>query len=1026
MKKTRNFITIILGIIVVFSFISFFIPKAFAAQKLDWENPNKTSKNTYKFKVTDVVNSDLAMQVVGCTGVVNKVSDWMVKLAMSEKMEQAAIERLEKLARNTCRAGEKSATGAAAAIKDFMFTDVVPIIIDCQEINATKDTAAFKELVEQKKSQQKKDNLDLCFNGIAITLAKNQLTAITRSGINWINSGFGGNPLYVQSMTGLTNSIERNILESTINQTFNNPYGEAFSRTAISSYNSGGMKYGATNFLDSLGSDLAYFLTDKDSYFSGGDDSNGGYDGNSYQNTGYYGTETTKQAQLRLAQEANDRFANDFSVGGWEGWLALTQRDQNNPLGYTMLASDYLARRIEEQANETKEQVYSNGGFLNQKKCIEWQQYLEDGIPDEELVINDDGSSSFVPIYNDHKVREFDKCTDWDTVTPGSIIKEKLTMYVNSPERQLELADTINESLNAVFSLLVSKLQSNGLPGLSSGDYAYEDESFNWVDDSNEGFLSSRGSGSYSTNIDLTKDLGNIYYYDERESVGTWNAKLNIPKLASTLGPYDPLSKSYPPHRYYTVTVPGNTEIIRDGYNGWGVGDRVYWDGTKWQNWKKDQANPIKKRGIIQIQKDYVVAAKEALKFLPSVMPKMGELDYCIPGPNPNYKSNSADAQNAYIDWISSLNSVYEKGSLFKRDTDTFTIGGYESDVYQAWANIFNDIKSVWNDLTETDECGEWAGYQNGIGLVCWPRNLGDGTIPDDDQAEKRQKWIDKFSYYINSVLFPGFYKEFDPLMDRLYFDKMTNPYLETENSSYLEDNPAYIPMAEEGYGITKNILTYDEDINEAIANYNRDVNQANINVGKLEAIRKEVGLIVNAAQERRNTNLLKILNEETARQCGEERDSCLSGVGVPPEVLNDIGEYCLAKYNLCIKDNITEAEYKEKYKDCLDEEDILYYDDTYIMSATGDDEALRCTDKLDNDLDGLADERDPDCKDSNGGNGTTYIQYGCSIDRERGQDINTEIQQNDHCSSRTEDECLEEPYYHLKVIEYCKWTPEE
>ena len=76
-------------------------------------------------------------------------------------------------------------------------------------------------------------------------------------------------------------------------------------------------------------------------------------------------------------------------------------------------------------------------------------------------------------VYGPNKISEFDKCVQFETVTPGSIIKDKVSTYINSPERQLELADDINKVLNTLFSTLISKLQNQGLSSLSTDRYEY-------------------------------------------------------------------------------------------------------------------------------------------------------------------------------------------------------------------------------------------------------------------------------------------------------------------------------------------------------------------------------------------------------------------------------------------------------------------------------------------------------------------------------------------------------------------------
>ncbi len=1018
---------IILGAI-TFTFALFFLQAilpstAVGADELNWENPNKNGNNPYKFKATDMLSSQLIMQVVGCTGVVDNVSGAITTFISGgkEKIQKEIKEKIIKAGTNACLGAKKGEKAAVIPIINMNWAEFVNEV-DCKPIQLTSDGKTLDELIETRKSEQASKTREECFNGIAITLAKNQLTSMTRYTMNWINTGFNGDPMYVQNITSLTNSIERNVLEKSYQKLGNSnkayPYGNSFSTTMIRGYNTGMLKYGSTNFLDSLTSDLAYFVTDKDSYFSDKPDT---------------------RTALQRAQDANNSFANDFSSGGWNGWLALTQRDQNNPLGFTMQASQYVADRIAQQAQERKDELYQNNGFLSQKKCVEWQQYTEDG-PDEELIINDDGSGSFVPIFNKYKTSEYDQCSKDEVVTPGSIIKDKLSMYVNSPERQLELADTINESLNSLFSALVSKLQNQGLSSLSSEKYEYTINGF--ANDNmgiSYGYTNNFDGGSFSNGgyrngeFDLTRDLGNTYIYNYNStSLGPWDAKNNSPKLYIGVGPVGKNGK-YESNRYYTVSVAGNTKLFNEGYNGWAVGDRAFWDGKTWQNWKKDiskdgktiKSNPIAKRGVIQIQNDYIVAAKELLSILPNVMPKLGELDYCIPGPNPNWRYNSSEAQSLFQDYTTTLGSDFRVRGWLERDGTYFKIGQSDSSEYINYKNIFNwNDKNIWATVISTPSYfGELFRLAENKG------SLNDNGYNDSEAQEHQTEILDLMKKIDND--FNNYYEIAGEMFDKLYGRNgfLQKEFFEKENSSDLIKNPSYLPMAEEGLSITKNILSYDQSIKDTSSEYKDEITEANLNIGKLNAIRSEVSKIIKIAQDRRDANLIKILNDETIRVCNSRYADCMStGYGLTPQEAARVGErgqLCTAKKQICESTTMTEAQYKRKYASCLAEEDILYYDDSDIINTGGGE---RCNDGIDNDLDNLIDEQDPDCEGvtggGNGGNTGNENTGTCTIDIEAGATVTPLENETDHCIIRdTENDCLIEPYYHLKKAWMCKWT---
>lgn len=951
---------IISGLIILVFIISFFQFSNPLSAATDssisslYSNPNQNgNKNPYKFKVSDVVNSNLLTNVVGCTGVVNKVSTWMMKFVQSPA-QQAAISadkllKIKDQLKSTCstiKAASEAGAGVTPQVNDL----VSPIktvfsklnfkvngqnVKACQEQVDATDDAVLAQAVKEAELENETKLKEQCFDGIAVTLAKNQLTAMTRSAMNWVNSGYGGNPFFVQNMNNLTNNIERNVLETGIDilmaPSNQNPYASDFARTAIRSR---GILSSSSNFLGGLQSSLEYFVSDPNTYYS--------------------------RTALERAQYANDSFANDFSTGGWNGWLALTQIDENNPMGYTMKAAQFLEDQEMTEVQNVKDELVQNNGFMSQKECLSWKRLDENGA-----TMFDEENHKLLTTTNPTQAEKENPngCSDWKIITPGSIIKDKTTNYLNSPERQLELADTINDSLNALFSILISKLEDNGLSGLSDAVVNTD-----WTDNMNE-ITSTDGNSAYDNNgaydgFNLTRDLGNTYIYDGVQSLGTWNAKTNTISTTSVLTNGKKLYPDLAPENYdsqgvaisttntyYTVNTEGKTKLILEGYNGWKVGDRAFWNGKEWQNWQNGQPNPIKKRGVIQIQKDYIVAAKEILQVLPNVMPKLGELDYCLPGPNPSYKTNSTDAQSAYNDWLGSMyvGIVDSSGERFGVKID-----GTGSRTYKDFQAIYTDNPGVWTPIKVSLQwlINQFSNICDGGNDSCDGSYIfaNGGSVDSTIQGhlDSKQDIMDANLNYSGSHLFQNFYEVFDKMMDNIYFKSMKSKYLEREDLSSLDPNPAYIQMAESGLDLTKNITYYNDDITKATISYNDAINQAKVNIAKLEPIKEEVSQIIRAAQARRDARLL----EQLARQSATSDNPMLNPM-------------------------LTPAQYKTKYASCLDEENIQFYDEDTIMNTGGAD-FERCTNGIDDDLDGLVDTKDPDClgAQTGNGNGTPTIIY--------------------------------------------------
>lgn len=1096
--KTPTRKSMILKIGILFLAVFILIPKS-NIQAVDtsisnlYDNPNQSTESQYKFAAAQVLKSGLIQTVIGCTGVTDTVATWMMKTVQSKKMEEMLLEKEAEAERelliNSCSSIKAAGEAGAGSIPQVNNqTDTVGTALEAttattEQISQTAtqalstdnkikacidqvnsyDAKTLAALKKQREGDEARQIKEQCFDGIAVALAKNQLTSMTRSVMNWANTGFGGNPFFaVTDLDSLGKNIEKEQLNSFLYdlQFGSSPYNRDFAASLITSYKNRNEEVG------NVKSDLWNFIK-------------------------YKGEDIVADNVTEKAEQANQIFADDFSTGGWDGWLALTQRDQNNPWGYSIITSQTIADKIKTKIEDTQSELEQNGGFLNQKKCVKWQLFDNTGkpimedvcSPGEEDCVNDTNVFKYSKTKSS-TIPNYDICIEFKNITPGSLIKDKVSNYLTSPERQLELSKTINDSLNALFSVLIYKLEEGGLAGLSDSSVLT-----NWTDNINNPFTETELGEDTSIsnknpygNFSITRDLGNTYIHDNTFSLGEWDAKNNITKPTnknySGMKPLSLSPLSLPAseqdikdgvpttNSYYTVTTAGSTKLINNGYNGWEVGDRAFWDGSTWQNWKcqakktindvekfcsdartacnnnmhdvnkcqseyytclqeksrnndacTNQTSPIKKRGVIQIQKDYILAAKEILKQLPSIMPKIGELDYCIPGPNPNYKTNSTNAQNAYQSWIGSIRvgMTDTTGERFGVNIDNPTTSTYLN-TYNKWSKIYTDNPSVWNKVKNSQDTQrvlyEFLNICESNSGVSWWWNLGgalgigvgtaislfdradcsgnyfyvrNGNLESEDVniLNEKRELMTKRQDYVNNTLFQSFYSAFDDMMNTLYFNNITKKYKEFENRltdysiTSKDKNPAYIDMALAGLGLTKNIISYNDDINEQASNYKLAIEQANRNIAKLEPIKEEVGQIIKAAQERREKSLLEQIKKI---KCNEQYQKCLvsqtintnpnntQALRIIPKVEAGVvvqDTQCERELEKCLATEITakeKADFKEKYADCLDEENVQFFDVEDLLSPA-ESAMERCSNGSDDDLDGLVDKEDPDCK---------------------------------------------------------------
>lgn len=285
-------------------------------------------------------------------------------------------------------------------------------------------------------------------------LAKRAVQQMTKSTVNWINSGFHGAPLFLENPQSFFKDIGKYEVKTFINQIGYNslkyPFGKNFSLNTIGAYK--------RKFEDNAQYSLSKVIYDP----------------------------------LLL-----DRYRNDFYVGGWNGFLINTQYPQNNYIGFQLLATDELAGRLQGISQNNAQRVNTTlaqgMGFLSPQTCPsnpkynnlanQFQQpsfkttipytwvYDESKSPEEneqEKIIYDESYERKVA--NERSVWQMtNTCPDGlVSTTPGSVVGSFATNALNSGQRQGELAIAMGDSISAIVDALLNKFIGSGLNALAS------------------------------------------------------------------------------------------------------------------------------------------------------------------------------------------------------------------------------------------------------------------------------------------------------------------------------------------------------------------------------------------------------------------------------------------------------------------------------------------------------------------------------------------------------------------------------
>jgi len=260
-------------------------------------------------------------------------------------------------------------------------------------------------------------------------ISKTIIRQITRSTVNWINSGFKGNPAYVtnpsQFLQDIGDSVAGQIIAGSDLNFLCSPFALDIRLSLAYNYSS--------QFKDTISCTLSDVADNIQGFMDGG-----------------------------------------FTVnGGWESWSQLTQNPANNPYGAYIASQNEIAIRTARGQSIKLAELNWGKGFLSWETCDATPVSNTGSTLDN--TFNSDGSINPVSStgelnLSDSGVTENTNCK---IETPGSVIEGQLENVLGSGVRQLELADSFNEIVGALVGQLVTQaFSATGLAGASKSGSA--------------------------------------------------------------------------------------------------------------------------------------------------------------------------------------------------------------------------------------------------------------------------------------------------------------------------------------------------------------------------------------------------------------------------------------------------------------------------------------------------------------------------------------------------------------------------
>ena len=498
---------------------------------------------------------------------------------------------------------------------EFNISQAIPIY-DANLLRTTKQIQASQK--EAETSLSALEEADSCTKSIGRLVVKMLLQKITLSTVEWINNGAQGKPFFLENPKTFFGDIaETEILQfkSNIDNPKLYPFGRDFLRAQVNLFNRGfaqSARYSANDLI-----------------------------------------------QKTTPEYDSTTFSTNFSYGGWNAWDAWTQVPANNSLGFNIIASTELSKRLEGTSTSTaiqkRQELAQSDGILGDERCVEPKgltraqdkaalvQNVREITPGSGIIDNNrDGVADLSNTIGnidprdrdgDGILNEFDTtpdriingketgyivgtCRKWEYVTPGKAISEAVTKLVNYPDNNLLKADDLNAAIAAIMDAAMNRF----IPNLANEGLAYLDT-----------------SGS---------DGAFIIDGDNRTTGGVQQVALDFPANAI------------------------NSNWLRENSDF-----NIRTDLTQ---------------AVIDEQRIYQRKILEENAVLEDLITTVYQLDYCIPGPHPGFEDDSERTLNAVKNTI-----ISKSASDFKNVKLDKIVGLVKTAGYAAGAVIGASIGSA-------------------------------------------------------------------------------------------------------------------------------------------------------------------------------------------------------------------------------------------------------------------------------------------------------------------------------------------
>ncbi len=232
------------------------------------------------------------------------------------------------------------------------------------------------------------------------------------------------------------------------------------------------------------------FVTDWRAFLSKAANDVGGQFVSEYLGAGFLCKNISPQIQLMLAKPQTfdtaavctlsqigtniQNFYNDFTTGGWKGWITVSET-QNNIYGMYFYALDRKWSAEELAAKTGSAAAQSAAGFLGDQVCLRYYKIDPSGTPQEAKY-----STKDAPKKGEAPAPFTDaNCTEWFTRTPGKVAVDLLSKVAGKEYDWLLQSKEYSEYIIAIADAVFNRVIKEGVALMTAPNAGATSSSFN-------------------------------------------------------------------------------------------------------------------------------------------------------------------------------------------------------------------------------------------------------------------------------------------------------------------------------------------------------------------------------------------------------------------------------------------------------------------------------------------------------------------------------------------------------------------